>query len=495
MPSDGFPSDLLVDLRRSNGRGLREQLEHGLRSAIQDGRLAPGSALPASRVLAAELAISRSAVTEAYGNLQAAGYLEARRGAGTRVRHDARRPAAPAAAPGRPLDLAGFFTRPRETLRRPDGPLRLLGGLPDPALFPRERWGRHYRAALAEAPDADVTYPDVFGATALRTALDAYLGRVRGVDTVPERLLVCAGITQGLTLTCRALGRAGVRRIAVEDPCFAVHRRAIAMTGLEPVPIPSGEHGLDPDLLDEANVGAVVVTPAHSYPAGGTLTPARRHALLDWARRRDAVIVEDDYDAELRYDRTPIGALQGHAPDRVVYLGSASKTVSPALRLGWLAAPAGLVDAIADEKHVDDMGSTLFEQLAFARFLAAGDFTRHLRRIRPVYRARRDATARAVAELLPDARPRGADAGLHLFVALPEAIDERAAAAAALERGLLVETGARHWADRARGEPSIVLGYGALTEPAIPRVIAALAEAVAISSAPGPRSGRPRSTG
>ena len=204
---------------------------------------------------------------------------------------------------------------------------------------------------------------------------------------------MCAGITQGLTLTCRALGRAGVRRIAVEDPCFGVHRRAIAMTGLEPVPIPAGEHGLDPDLLEAADVGAVVVTPAHSYPAGGTLTPARRHALLDWARRRDAVIVEDDYDAELRYDRTPIGALQGHAPDRVVYLGSASKTVSPALRLGWLAAPAGLVDAIADEKHVDDMGSTLFEQLAFARFLAAGDFTRHLRRIRPVYRARRDATA------------------------------------------------------------------------------------------------------
>jgi GntR family transcriptional regulator/MocR family aminotransferase len=299
------------------------------------------------------------------------------------------------------------------------------------------------------------------------------------VATAPERMLVCAGFTQGLTLVCRALHRAGARRIAIEDPCFGLHRKAIAMTGLEPVPIAVDERGLDPAALPGGDVAAVLVAPAHSYPTGGTLDPDRRCELVGWARRNDALIIEDDYDAEFRYDRLPIGALQGLAPERVVYIGSASKTVSPALRLGWLAAPEGLMRDVEREKRFDDMGSGLLEQLAFARFVDSGDLSRFLRRVRPIYRGRRDATIAALGELLPEARWRGAAAGLHLYVELPPGVDERELAVAGHERGVLIEDAAWHWARRAAAPPSIVLGYGSLSEPAIHRGIAIVAAAAA----------------
>jgi GntR family transcriptional regulator/MocR family aminotransferase len=320
----------------------------------------------------------------------------------------------------------------------------------------------------------------MLGAPSLRAALTAYLGRVRGVATAAERTIVCSGFTQGLTLVCRALRRRGARRIAVEDPCFAHHRMAIAMTGLEPVPVAVDCLGLDPGLLTN-NVAAVLVAPAHSYPTGGTLDADRRRALIAWARRADAIVIEDDYDAEFRYDRQPIGALQGLAPEQVVYIGSASKTVTPALRLGWLAAPAELVDALEREKLYDDMGSTLLDQLAFARFVDSGDFSRYLRRVRPVYRERRNATLEALAEHLPDAPWQGEAAGLHLHVLLPDDVDELEFAAAAYERGVLVEDGAWHWARPRGAPPSMVLGYGSVGESAIRRGVAIRADAMRAS--------------
>jgi GntR family transcriptional regulator / MocR family aminotransferase len=474
--ADGFPSDLLVDLRTEQGGGLRARLEHGLRAAIQRRRLAAGTPLPPTRVLAAELGISRSVVVEAYANLAADGYVEARQGAGTRVRPDVE--PAPARAREQHPDAGRFFARPREAALTGAPAIRLLGGLPDPALFPRAQWLRHYRAALGELPDPELTYPATLGAEPLRAALAAYLGRVRGVATAPERMLVCAGFTQGLTLLCRALGRAGARRMAVEDPCFGLHRRAIAMTGLEPVPVAVDERGLDPAGLEGLDVAAVLVAPAHSYPTGGTLDARRRGALIAWARRNDALLVEDDYDAEFRYDRLAIGALQGLAPDRVVYIGGASKTVTPALRLGWVAAPPELVSALAREKRFDDMGSALLEQLAFARFVERGDFPRYLRHVRPIYRRRRDHAIAALAELLPEAEWHGGAGGLHLYVKLPADVDERALARAAFERGVLVEDAAWHWARREQAPPSLVLGYGAVTEPTMRRALAIVADAM-----------------
>jgi GntR family transcriptional regulator/MocR family aminotransferase len=475
---DGFPGDLLVDVRNGGGTSLRERLEFALRGAIQCGRLLPGSALPPTRLLAAELAISRSVVTEAYGNLKADGYLEARTGAATRVRVDIRSdPARGAAASHERFEFSDF--QPPRRPSPPDGSpeVRLFGGRPDPALFPRMTWLRHYRAALAEVPDPELTYPNMLGAPSLRKTLAAYLGRVRGVVTDAEQILVCSGFTQALTLVCRALRRSGAERVVVEDPCFAHHRAAIAMTGLEPVPVPVDRDGLDPDQLP-GDVAAALVVPAHSYPSGGTLDADRRRALIGWARRIGAIVIEDDYDAEFRYDRQPIGSLQGLGPDQVVYIGCASKTVSPALRLGWLAAPADMMAPLEQEKLYDDMGSTLLDQLAFSRFVERGDFARHLRRVRPLYRSRRNATIEALGHYLPEAQWQGEAAGLHLHVLLPAGVDELELGAAAYKRGVLVEDGAWHWARPGEAPPSIVLGYGGVGESAIRRGIEILGDSV-----------------
>jgi GntR family transcriptional regulator / MocR family aminotransferase len=481
----GFPSDLLVDVRNGRGAGIRERLEAALRSGIQGGQLVAGAALPPSRVLADELGISRSVVVEAYGNLAAGGYLEARAGAGTWVRRDPHvtHPPLTSGAPTRAPIASPRFQPPRRPSPAPGAPtVRLFGGLPDPALFPRTRWLRHYRSALVEVPDPDLTYPDMLGAPSLRAALTAYLGRVRGVATTADRILVCSGFTQGLILVCRALRRRGARRVAVEDPCFAHHRTAIERTGLATVPVAVDAFGLDPDGLPD-DVAAVLVAPAHSYPSGGTLDAGRRHALIAWAARTGATIIEDDYDAEFRYDRQPIGALQGLAPEYVVHIGCASKTFTPALRLGWIAAPQALVDDLEQEKLYDDMGSNLLDQLAFARFMDSGDFSRHLRRVRPVYRARRDATLSALATHIPEVQPQGEAAGLHLHVLLPEGIDELEFAAEAYARGVLVEDGAWHWAQPEKAPASIVLGYGSVGETAIRRGIAILAEALPLAFA------------
>ena len=459
----GFPPDLLLSLERSSGAALREQLENALRSAIRQGRLPVGSALPPTRTLARDLGLGRSAVVEAYGQLAAEGYLEARQGAGTRVRASE----VPVARDHEPGEEPGGLAP------------RLLGGLPDPASFPRIQWQRHYRAALSTLPDSALGYPDAQGTMELRTALVGYLGRVRAVVTDPERMLVCGGFGQGLALVCRALLARGARRIAVEDPCFGFHRRLIVNAGLEPVPIPVDGDGIVVDELARHDVAAVLVTPAHSYPTGATLAPERRVALVEWAHDADTLVIEDDYDAEFRYDRAPIGALQGLGPDRVVYGGSVSKTLSPLLRIGWLAVPEWLVGRLRREKFYDDMANGLLEQLALARFIEHGDFTRHLRRVRPEYRRRRDAALRAVQEHLPDATVTGVAAGLHLFVQLPPGCDERELVRAARRLGVRVEPTAWHWADPSTAPAGLVLGYGALGGESLERAIEVIGAAYA----------------
>ena len=457
----GFPADLLVSLDRSRKRGLSAQLERELRAAIQDGRLAPGTALPPSRTLAQELGVSRTVVVEAYGHLVADGYLEARQGSGTRVRPVA------VTEPGRAV---------RAVARAPIA--TFVGGLPDPACFPRREWQRHYRAALQALPDPALAYPGPHGALALRTALSSYLRRVRGVVSEPGRMLVTSGFTQALVLTCRALRARGARAMAVEDPCFGFHRHAIEAAGLAAVPVPVDEHGIVVDRLAEQSVAAVLVAPAHSYPSGAVLGADRRAAIVDWARQCEALVVEDDYDAEFRYDRSAVGALQGLAPDRVAYAGCASKTLTPALRLGWIAPPDWLADDLAREKLFDDMGSALLEQLALARMIESGGFTRHLRRVRPIYRRRRDAAVGAIASSLPGATTTGVEAGLHVHVELPPGTDERRVVDAARDQGVLVEGGAWHWADEASAPPSLVIGYASMTEPAIRRGLSVLGRAL-----------------
>ena len=431
-------------------RGVRQQLQQQLRAAIRDGRLPAGTLLPPSRVMAHDLGVARSVVVDAYEQLGADGYLCARQGSGTRV-----------------LPLTQPELLDRSVTAESRSRLGFLGGLPDPALFPRVEWLRHYRAALHEMPNAQLGYPGPFGAQELRRALGDYLGRVRGAAAAPERTLICGGLTQAIVLVCRALRARGIRAIAMEDPGFGLHRLAISNTGLQVMGLPVDEDGLQVRKLADLDVGAVLAAPAHSYPTGAVLSAAGRSALLKWAHEHDGLIIEDDYDAEFRYDRTPLGALQGLAPERVVYAGCASKTLSPALRLGWMIVPSWLVDDVAQQKLLDDMGTTVAEQLALARFIDTGGFTRHLRRVRPIYRRRRDATLDAVATCLPAAVPTGIAAGLHVYVQLPGWCDEARLVDAAREQGLLIEGASWHWSAQQSAPPALVLGYGAITEATI----------------------------
>jgi GntR family transcriptional regulator/MocR family aminotransferase len=453
----GFPSDLLVALDRSGRRGLSAQLQQQLRSAMQQGRLPAGTILPATRTLARDLGIARSVVVAAYENLATDGYLSGRQGSGTQV-----------------MPIAQTSADTPSTTAEPDTDVRLLGGLPDPALFPRTEWLRHYRAALTDVPNHELGYPGPLGALQLRVALANYIARVRGVATTPDRMLITSGITQGVVLVARALRARGTDAIAFEDPCFGLHRQAVVNAGLRVVPIPVDDDGLDVAKLLAHNVGAVLVAPAHSYPTGTVLSAQRRAALVEWADDNDALIIEDDYDAEFRYDRAPIGALQGLAPQRVAYMGCASKTLTPALRLGWLAVPDWLLDKVIRQKLLDDMGNTVLEQLALARFIESGGFARHLRRVRPIYRRRRDTALASIATSLPEAIPTGVAAGLHMYLRLPTSCDETGLVDAARNRGVLVEGASWNWSVPASAPPALVIGYGAITEPAIRNGLAIL---------------------
>ncbi|MGF7237401.1 MAG: PLP-dependent aminotransferase family protein, partial [Frankia sp.] len=366
-----FGPELLVVLDRSGG--TRAGLERALREAIREGRLIRGTRLPSSRVLARDLTVSRGTVVGAYNQLIAEGFLTAVRGSGTVVagtavagvspgtrataRPDVTTAPRPALRPGgrsrEPATRDGgseTMHGPAPLSTRPPFPFDLRPGRPDLSAFPRGPWLAASKRVWATAPREALDYGNRFGDPGLRSQLAAYLGRVRGVRADPDQLVVCGGYIEGLALVAGALGDLGARTVAMEDPCLPLHRRIVSRAGLEVVGMPVDAEGAMIDgLADGPPTGrpiGVVVTPAHQHPLGAALSPARRSALVSLARERDAIVVEDDYDGEFRYDREPVGALQGLAPDRVVYAGTASKTLAPALRLGWLVLPDVLLEPV-----------------------------------------------------------------------------------------------------------------------------------------------------
>lgn len=458
--------ELLIELDRSRPRSLRAQVEVELREAIRSGRLPPGTELPSSRALAADLGVTRGVVVAAYDQLVAEGYLLARAGSGTVV--NARPHATP---PARPTTTAG-------------GDRVLVDfspAVPDLAQFPRAAWLRATRSALATLPDADLGYVDPLGLPALRRELADYLARVRGIDADPARIVVTGGFGGGFTLAVQALGALGHRLAGVEDPGYVGARRLLDLAGLPWAPVPVDTGGIAVDALAATGATAAVVTPAHQSPTGAVLSSARRSELVAWARDVDGYVLEDDYDAEYRYDRQPVGAVQGLAPDRVVYVGTASKSIAPGLRLGWLVLPDALVEPVRAVRLVDDGFPATVHQAAYAAFLAAGDRDRLLRRTRRLYRRRRDALVAAVAAHLPGAIPSGASAGLQVLVTLPDVPVEAEAAivAAAAERGVRVVSLERYRASApAPGEPArLVLGYGRVTPEEVDAGVRRLAEA------------------
>jgi GntR family transcriptional regulator / MocR family aminotransferase len=457
--------DIHLDLDRR--APLRAQLERELRQAIRSGRLRAGTKLPSSRLLADELRVSRGVVVEAYSQLVAEGYLATRSGDGTRVA-DALALQPPAA-------------------RVPDAPRQrvrydLRSGVPDLSFFPRREWQSATTAALRELPDAAFGYGSRRGHRRLRVALSDYLGRVRAAVADPERVFITAGATVAMGLLWQTLRERGAKRIAVEDPAWSAIPQSVMQADLEVVPIAVDGDGLVVTELEASEVDAVVLSPAHQYPTGTVLAPGRRTQLIAWARRQGTLIVEDDYDAEYRFDREPIASLQGLAPDCVAYIGTASKTLAPALRLAWSLVPSHLVGEAAVQHGITRAMPSVLNQAAYATLLQRGDIDRHLRRTRRRYHARRNVLVDALATSLPDATVGGASAGLHLIAWLADGADEAVIADEAASRGVAIHTLHQDCSVIGPAAPALLLGYGLIAEQAIAPAVQELARAAATAA-------------
>jgi GntR family transcriptional regulator/MocR family aminotransferase len=453
--------DLHLDLA---GPRVRAGLEAALREAVRGGRLRPGTRLPASRALATDLGIARNTVADCYTQLVAEGWLAARQGSGTWVAERAPAPSAAAAAP------------PAAAARQARYDLRT--GVPDVAAFPRQAWLAAGRKALAAAPAQALSYTDPRGLPQLRSALAGYLARARGVAVTPDRVLVCAGFAQGMELLCEALRARGATTLAAEALGYERHWRIAARCGLAVAGVPVDSSGAV--IGDLGGAGGLLLTPTHQFPLGVPLAPARRRRAVDWASATGAVIIEDDYDGELRYDRPAVGALQALAPEHVVYAGTASKSLAPGLRLGWLVLPARLVDEVVAVKAAAGRLSSSLDQLTLAEFIDSGAYDRQVRRVRLAYRRRRDRLVAALRANVPQVQVTGIAAGLHAVLRLPPGTPEDGLVARATRHGLAVAgLGAYCMPGHDGGGPALVVGYatppGHAYSTAVARLCAVLA--------------------
>jgi GntR family transcriptional regulator/MocR family aminotransferase len=451
--------DVHLDL---DGPRVRAALEDALREAVSTGRLRPGMRLPSSRALAADLGIARNTVAEAYGQLAAEGWLTAVQGSGTRVadRVSAPGPTAPSVAASGPA--LRYDLRP---------------GSPDVSAFPRAAWLRAARRALNQAPFAALDYDDPGGRPELRAALSEYLARARGVRASPDAVLVCSGFGQAFWLLCHALRAGAARTLAIEEYGLSTVRATATACGLAVSALPVDEDGARLEFAGDA--AAVLLTPAHQFPLGVPLAAKRRAEAIAWARAGERLIIEDDYDGEFRYDRRPLGSLQAHAPDRVVYAGTASKTLAPGLRLAWLVVPPALVEPLLTTRTLADRHSSVTDQLTLAELITSGAYDRHVRRSRLVYRRRRDRLIGALRRHAPEARVSGIAAGLHAVVTLPPGRTEEDVIADAASRGLAVSGLANFSDGEARHAPALVVGYAKPPEHAFTAAVSRLAAAVA----------------
>jgi GntR family transcriptional regulator/MocR family aminotransferase len=440
------------------GETLRSALGRALRDAIRAGALREGVRLPASRVLARHLGVSRGVVSDAYAQLRAEGFLITSPRSAPLVaavgRPDGGRPAPETAAPAPRHDLTPTT--------------------PDVTVFPTRRWLAAYEWAVRQAPYATLDYREPRGERALREVLADHLGRTRGVIADPAQIVVVQGTAQGFDLVLRSAKARGARRIAVEDPSHTTQHERVRAHALELAAQPIDAHGV---LVDGLDADALLVTPAHQFPTGCVLSGERRRLLLRWAASSDALLVEDDYDSEFRYDDRPVRALQGLAPGHVVQLGTVSKTLAPAIRLGWVIAPHTIVDDLEREKRLVDDFSPALDQLALARMIAGGEYARHLRRARRAYHRRRDALVSALAAHLPELHIEGIAAGVHLLLRLPHRCSDTAIVADAAAARILVEPLSRFFVNDTE-QRGLVVGYGRLHESAVDAAVQALARVV-----------------
>jgi GntR family transcriptional regulator/MocR family aminotransferase len=466
--------DLLLTLDRSAGP-IGIQIQDQLRAAIREKRVGAGERLPSTRRLAQLLGVSRGTVVDVYEQLLAEGYVESTVGSGTRVAvmpdgWPAARPPGDAAEPA-----PGPALRPVE--------IDFEYGIPDLGMVPLTAWSWALSEATRTLPTAELGDEDPAGSRHLRDVVTAYHRRVRSGCAVADDAVIVSGFRQGLGFVLATLAQAGMQQVALEDPGPREHDVIARRAGLEPVPVPVDDQGLDVDRLRATGVRAVLLTPAHQCPTGVVLSPSRRRDLVAWADDVDGVILEDDYDAEFRYDRQPVGSLQGLNPTRVIALGSVSKTLAPTIKLGWVLAPSRFVAGIVEEKGLRSRGAPGLDQEALALLMETGRFDRHLRRVREVYRARRDVLAAEVEQAFGPGRLQGLSAGCHALLRLPEGTSEPDIVAATAAMGVRVNGLGLYRFGPSDAEPkplppAVVLGFGNVSEAQIRQGIRRLEEAV-----------------
>lgn len=443
-----------------------------IRTAIARGALAPGAMLPSTRTLGAELGFSRGTVVAAYQELTDSGWVWSRVGSGTVVADPG------AAAPERQQVAVDAASQPlsRSPWRPADGAVRwdLTPGRPDLASLPREQWLRAEQEGMRSLTTHDFGYPDPAGDPVLREEVAAMLRRTRGMEVGPGQVIITAGVSQATALVLEVLRREGATTLAVEDPGSRGLHEHVRHWGLEPRPIPVDGEGLTTGTLGSES--GVLLTPAHQFPTGVVLSAERRWQVITWARRTGAVVIEDDYDAEHRYDRAPVTALHALAPDCTAYVGSVSKTIAPGLRLGWLVPPPVLLARLVAHKDASDRGSAVLPQRTLAVLLARGQVARHLRRVRSRQRQRRDALIDGLAAHRHEGQIHGVAAGLHLLLALPDGVDDIRVAQELVEQGVLVDALSTHRIRR--GPPGLVIGYAAHTVDDLREAGAIIAEAI-----------------
>jgi GntR family transcriptional regulator/MocR family aminotransferase len=467
--------DILLTLDQSAGP-MKIQIQDQLRAAIRENRVGAGERLPSTRRLAELLGVSRGTVVEVYEQLLAEGYVESAVGSGTRV---ATMPAGWQDGQAAPIVSTPASPSP------PPFEVDFEYGIPDLGSMPLPAWSWALSEATKTLPTAELGDEELAGSRHLREVVTAYHRRVRSGYAVAEDAVIVSGFRQGLGFVLSTLEQCGIQQIALEDPGPREHDVIARRAGLEAVPVPVDAHGLDVARLRETRARAVLLTPAHQCPTGVVLSPSRRHDLVAWADEVDGVILEDDYDAEFRYDRQPVGSLQGLNPTRVIALGSVSKTLAPAIKLGWVLAPARFATGIVEEKRLSSRGAPGLDQEALALLMETGRFDRHLRRMREVYRTRRDVLTAEVEHAFGPGRLQGLSAGCHALLRLPDGTSERAVEATAATMGVRVN-GLGHYRfvpseEKAEVEshpPALVIGFGNVSEANLSKGIWKLAEAV-----------------
>ncbi len=480
----------LVELDPGLEAPLYEQLFDGLVRLIRSGRVVPGTRLPASRTLADDLEVSRTTVLEAFRELKSQGYIESRVGDGTYVRSPLPE-AAIRATNGKPVGFGahGAGTADESSPGAEEEPLRMsrrgaqlqavgstglprdrvrpfLPGVPALAEFPHRQWWSGLVPSMEEIDPDFLHYPDPPGHRSLRTAIAEQLQASRGVRCTADQVVITTGSQQALGLLARLLLDPG-DPAWIEDPGYVGARRALQAADARLVPVPVDDEGIDVEVggAREPNPSIIYVTPSHQFPLGVTMSEARRRRLLEWCDGRDVWIVEDDYDGEYRFEGRPLPALQGlSASSRVVYVGTLSKMLFPALRLGYVVLPDSLVEPLVAVRTALEEAPSPVLQLAAAEFMTGGDFNRHLRRMRALYEERRNALLTALERACGDlVDPQPAGAGMHLSVLLPDEIDATAVSRACATRGVTALTISAFALDRPSAPNGLVLGFAGYT--------------------------------